>query len=106
MSNMTLLKPTNVLPNFEAIFPEVTSLLNSCVERTVILNEIPQDNKKSLSDEREKNSSYIGWRGAWRKPCLHFRLWLRRSNKMVEIRKNDPWQKIKTLSAGQTRSRG
>ena len=32
--------PTSLSANFASVFPEVESLLNSCVERTVILNNI------------------------------------------------------------------
>ena len=48
----------------------------------------------------------IGWGRAWRKPCLHFRVWLRRSNEMEDLIKNDPCQKTKTPPSGQTRNRG
>ena len=41
-----------------------------------------------------KMSSSIGWRGAWRNPCLNLRVWLRQSNKMVDLRKTTPdWKK-------------
>ena len=33
------------------MFPEVASLLNSCVERTVIPNDVTQENNKVLGDE-------------------------------------------------------
>ena len=36
------------LDNFAAVFPEVSSLQYSCVERTVILDDINQDNNKVL----------------------------------------------------------
>ena len=41
-------EPTSLSANFAAVFPEVERLLNSCVERTVILNDITQDNNKVL----------------------------------------------------------
>ena len=36
------------------MFPEVASLINSCVERTVILNDITQENNKVLGDKSNK----------------------------------------------------
>ena len=59
---------------------------------------------RSWETRATKLSSYIGWRGAWRKPCLHFRVWLRRSNKMADLIKDDYWQKTKTPSADQNRN--
>ena len=53
-----------------------------------------------------KLSSYIGWRGVWRNPCLNFRVWSRWSNRVVDLRKNTPWQKMKNLLAGQTNKGG
>ena len=38
--------PTSLSTNFVALFPDLASLLNYCVERTVILNDITQDNNK------------------------------------------------------------
>ena len=52
-----------------------------------------------------KMSSYIGWRGAWRKPCIHNKMWLRFSNEMMDLRKNDPREKTKSPPAGQTKNR-
>ena len=40
--------PTSLSTNFEAMFPYVTSLLNSHVEHTVILNDITQDNNMGM----------------------------------------------------------
>ena len=40
------------------VFTEVASLLNYHVERTVILNEITQDNNKVLSDKINKNVKF------------------------------------------------
>ena len=37
--------------NFEAVFPEVSIILNYCVEHTVILSDITQDNNKVLEYE-------------------------------------------------------
>ena len=37
-----------------AVFQEVARLLNYCVEQTVILNEITQDNNKVLEDDNNK----------------------------------------------------
>ena len=42
--------------NFAAVLPEVKSLLNHRVERTVITNEITQDNNKVL--EYESNETF------------------------------------------------
>ena len=39
-------EPTSLSANFDDVFPEVASLLNSRVLRIVILNEIAQDNNK------------------------------------------------------------
>ena len=52
-----------------------------------------------------KLSSYIRWRGAWRNPCIHLIVWLRRSNDMVDLSKNNPGKKMKTHPSGQTRNR-
>ena len=41
-----------------AVFPEMASLLNSCVERTVILNDITQDNNKVLGDDINKTVKF------------------------------------------------
>ena len=43
---------------FSAVFPEVTSLLNSCVEWTLILNDITKDNNKVLEEKSNKNSKF------------------------------------------------
>ena len=53
-----------------------------------------------------KLSSFIGWRGSWRNPFLHFRVWLRQRNKIVDFRKNYPWQNPKTTPEVKTRNRG
>ena len=50
--------PTSLSDNFAAVFTEVTSLLNYCVERTVILNDITQDNNKVLGDKRKKTVKF------------------------------------------------
>ena len=36
-----------------------------------------------------KLSSYIVWRGSRKKKCLQFRVWLRQSNKMVDLSKKN-----------------
>ena len=46
--------PASLSANFAALFPEVASLLNSCIERKVILNEITEDNNYVLGDESNK----------------------------------------------------
>ena len=51
-------KPTSLSDNFVAVFPEVTSLLNDCVEWTVILSEITQDNNKVLGDESNETVKF------------------------------------------------
>ena len=53
----------------------------------MIIDDIIQDNNKVLGDESRKLSSYIGWRRAWSKPFLHFRVWLRWINGGVDLRK-------------------
>ena len=50
---------------------------------------------RSWEIRAKKLPSYIGWRGSWRKPCLNFRLWLRRSNKIADLRKTTPDRKLK-----------
>ena len=40
------------------MFLEVTSLLNSCVEQTVILNDITQEKNKVLGDKINKNVKF------------------------------------------------
>ena len=40
--------PNSSLENFADVFPEVSRLLYSCVERTLILDDINQDNNKVL----------------------------------------------------------
>ena len=59
----------------------------------------------SWKTKATKLSCSIGLIGAFRKPCLYLRVWLRRRNKMEELRKNNPWQKIKTSPTGQTSNR-
>ena len=54
MSTGALLTPPNFLANYVAVFPEVASRLNSCVECTAILNDITQDNNKVLGDNSNK----------------------------------------------------
>ena len=66
----------------------------------------PRKKIRSWETRSTKMSSFIGWRGAWRKPCLHFRVWLRRSKEMVDLRKNNPGQKEKNPPAGQNRNKG
>ena len=56
MSTGTLFTPTH--SNFAAVFPEVASLLNFHVERTVILNEITQDNNKVLVDKSNETVKF------------------------------------------------
>ena len=43
--------PTYLSSKFAAVFTEVASLLHSCVERSVILNDITQDNSEVLGDK-------------------------------------------------------
>ena len=50
--------PTSLLSNFVAMFKEVTSLLNSCAERTVTLNDIAQHNNKVMGDESKKTANF------------------------------------------------
>ena len=57
---------------------------------------------RSWERRSTKLSSFTGWKGAWGNPCLHFRLWLRLSNKMIDPRKKYPWKKMKILPVGQT----
>ena len=55
-------------------------------------------------EKREtKLSSSIGWRGAWRNPCTHFRVDTEQQNGGPQ--KNGPWQKMKTPPEGQTSNR-
>ena len=49
---------TKLADNEVDVFPEVISLLNSHVERTVILNDITQDNNKVLGDESNKTVKF------------------------------------------------
>ena len=51
-------------------------------------------------------SIYIVWRGAWSKTCPNFRVWLRPSNKIVDLRKDYPCKKTKTLSEYKVRNSG
>ena len=56
----------------------------------------------------KKLSSYIDWRLVWRKPCIYFRAWLRRSNMKVNLSNpppTPPWKKMKSLPAYQTNKR-
>ena len=46
--------PTSLSAKFVAVFQEVTSLLNSRVKHTVILNDIHQDNNKVLGEKSNK----------------------------------------------------
>ena len=39
--------------------------------------------------------SFIGWRGSWRKLCLHYIVWLRWSKEIVDLRKTPPYRKWK-----------
>ena len=87
------------------MFLEAASLLNYRLDWTVILNDITQE-KKSWDTRETKLSSSIVWRVAWKKPCPHFRVWLRRINRTVDLIKKHPWQKTKTPPAGQKRNRG
>ena len=47
--------PTSLSAKFMAVFPEVASLLNSCVEWKVILDDITQDKNKVLGYGSKKN---------------------------------------------------
>ena len=49
---------TSLLYNFAAVLPEVASLLNSHVERTLILNETTQYNNKVLEDESNETVKF------------------------------------------------
>ena len=46
--------PTSLSDNFKAVLLEAEILLNYCVERTVMLNDITQNNNKVLKSERNK----------------------------------------------------
>ena len=50
--------PHPLSSNFAEVFPEVASLLNVRVKRTVILNDITQDNNKVLEDKSNKNVKF------------------------------------------------
>ena len=49
---------TSLSDNFAAVFMEVEILLNSCVEQTVILNGITEDNNKILVDKSNKTVKF------------------------------------------------
>ena len=44
--------------NIVAVFLEVASLLNFCVEQIVILNDITQDKNKILEDKSKNNFKF------------------------------------------------
>ena len=50
--------PTSLSAKFAPMFPEVASLLNYRVERTVIVNGITQDNSKLLGDKSNKTVKF------------------------------------------------
>ena len=50
--------PTLLSAKFASMFPEVASLLNYRVERTVIVNGITQDNSKLLGDKSKKTVKF------------------------------------------------
>ena len=50
--------PRSLSTKFAAVFPEVASLLNSHVERMVILNDNTQDNNKVLGDKRNETVKF------------------------------------------------
>ena len=50
--------PNSLYAKFAAMFPELASLLNYCVECTLILNYITQDNNKVLRDKRNKTVNF------------------------------------------------
>ena len=82
---------TNLLSaNLVAVFLDMTSLLNSHVEITVIQNYITQDNNKLMEDESNKTAKFNGCIVLWENPSLHFIVWLRRINKMVDLIESAP----------------
>ena len=50
--------PTLLSAKFTTMFPEVASLLNYRVERTVIVNVITKDNNKLLGDKSNKTAKF------------------------------------------------
>ena len=50
--------PTSLSSKFVVVFLEMASLVNSCVERTVILNDINQDNNKVLGDKSNETFKF------------------------------------------------
>ena len=50
--------PTSLSSKLVAVFLEVASLLNYCLERTVILNETTQDKNKVLGDKSNKTIKF------------------------------------------------
>ena len=50
--------PTSLSANFAAVFPEVVSLLNSRVERIVILNDTTQGNSKFMGDKSKETVKF------------------------------------------------
>ena len=71
------------------------------VERTVILNDITQDKNKVLGDENNETVKFHRLVKSMKKSVSIFQSVLRRSNEMVYLSKNDPWQKSKTPPEGQ-----
>ena len=52
-------EPTSLSAKFAAVFMEVESLLNYCVEQTVILNYIIQENNKVLGDGSKETLKFL-----------------------------------------------
>ena len=50
--------PNSLSAKFAAVFPELASLLNSRVERLLILNEINQDKNKVLRDKSNETVNF------------------------------------------------
>ena len=101
-----LVEPTSLPADLSSMFTEVASLLNYRVKQTVIINNITQDKYKVLGDNINKTFKLHRLEMSTEESVSIFQIVVEAEKKIVDISKNDPWQKAKNLPAGQTRNRG
>ena len=98
--------PETLSTNFPDLFPEVSRLLNSCVERRVVLNDITQDKNKVLCDESSKNVNLHRPERSIEEAVSTFKSVVELEEWNGGPQQKRPLAENETLPAGQTRNRG
>ena len=98
--------PTSLSANFGAVFMEVASLPNFRVERTVILNDITQDNNKVVGDERNDTVKFHRLERSTEEAVSKFQSMVEEEQQNGAPQQKRPLEENEKPPAGQTRNMG